>query len=66
MSEVLPQYALGSSDAEHQRLVQLASHEEERVVDACRRAGIAEGATVVDFGCGPLGALAALARVVGP
>ena len=61
----LPQYALGSTDAEHRRLVNLASAEEDRVVDACRRAGIGEGATAVDLGCGPLGALAALAAVVG-
>ena len=59
-------YSLGSSDAELRRLVQLASHEEERVIDACRRARVASGATVLDLGCGPLGALAALANVVGP
>ncbi|HEX7809483.1 MAG TPA: class I SAM-dependent methyltransferase [Thermoanaerobaculia bacterium] len=63
---VLPQYALGASDAEHQRLINLASHEQDRVVDACRRAGVREGATAIDFGCGPLGALSALASVVGP
>lgn len=62
----LSHYALGSTDEEHQRLVQLALHEEDRVLDACRRAGIGEGATALDLGCGPLGALAALARVVGP
>jgi hypothetical protein len=39
MSEpALPHYALGSTDAEHRRLLQLASHEEDRVADACRRA----------------------------
>jgi SAM-dependent methyltransferase len=58
-------YTLGASDAELHRLVSLASHEEDRVLDACRRAGVAEGATVADLGCGPLGALSALARVVG-
>jgi SAM-dependent methyltransferase len=63
---ILPQYSLGATDAEHRRLIALASHEEEQVVEACRRAGVGEGATVVDCGCGPLGALAALARVVGP
>jgi ubiquinone/menaquinone biosynthesis C-methylase UbiE len=61
----LPQYALGSTDAEHRRLIQLAAHEEDRVLDACRRAGIGEGATALDLGCGPLGALAALATAVG-
>ncbi|HEX7154837.1 MAG TPA: methyltransferase domain-containing protein [Thermoanaerobaculia bacterium] len=61
----LPHYTLGATDAEHQRLIHLASHEEPRVIDACRRAGIGAGATVVDLGCGPLGGLAALAKVVG-
>jgi SAM-dependent methyltransferase len=61
----LPHYALGATDEEHRRLIAIASHEEDRVIDACRRAGIGEGATVIDFGCGPLGALQALARVVG-
>lgn len=65
MSTTLPHYSLGATDAEHRRLVQLASHEEDRVTDACRRAGIGAGATVVDLGCGPLGAVAALAGVVG-
>ncbi|HKR67134.1 MAG TPA: methyltransferase domain-containing protein [Thermoanaerobaculia bacterium] len=58
-------YTLGATDAELRRLVALASHEEDRVVDACRRAGIGEGAVVADLGCGPLGALGALSRVVG-
>lgn len=61
----LPHYSLGSTDAEHRRLIHLASHEAERVVDACRRAGVGAGAVAVDLGCGPLGALAALAEVVG-
>ena len=61
----LPHYTLGATDSEHRRLIDLASHEEHRVVEACRRAGIGEGATVLDLGCGPLGGLAALAGVVG-
>src|SRR5690349_12407991 len=65
MPSIASAYTLGATDAELRRLVALASHEEDRVIDACRRAGVAEGAVVADFGCGPLGALAALARVVG-
>lgn len=61
----LSHYSLGSTDAEHHRLIQLASHEEDRVIDACRRSGVGPGATAIDLGCGPLGALAALAKVVG-
>ncbi|HEX2832547.1 MAG TPA: class I SAM-dependent methyltransferase [Thermoanaerobaculia bacterium] len=58
-------YTLGSTDAELRRLISLASHEEDRVADACRRAGIGAGAVVADFGCGPLGALHALSQIVG-
>jgi len=65
VTSALSHYTLGSTDAEHRRLVRLAAHEEDRVVDACRRAGIGDGAVAVDLGCGPLGALAALAQVVG-
>ncbi len=59
-------YSLAASDEEHRRLVALASAESDYVVEACRRAGVAAGSTVVDLGCGPLGALAALSSVVGP
>jgi ubiquinone/menaquinone biosynthesis C-methylase UbiE len=65
MPTLLPNYSLGGTDAEHRRLIDLASHEEHRVVEACRKAGIGEGATVLDLGCGPLGGLAALAGVAG-
>lgn len=61
----LSHYTLGSTDAEHRRLTRLAAHEEDHVVEACRRANVAPGATAVDLGCGPLGALAALAGVTG-
>ena len=62
----LPHYALAASDDEHRRLIALATAEEDRVRDACARAGIGPGHHVVDLGCGPLGALHALASVVGP
>jgi SAM-dependent methyltransferase len=58
-------YTLGSTDAELRRLIALATHEETHVVAACRRAAVSDGAIVADFGCGPLGALRGLARVVG-
>lgn len=58
-------YTLGATDAELRRLIDLASHEEDLVIDACRRAGISEDAVVVDLGCGPMGALGALSNVVG-
>jgi trans-aconitate methyltransferase len=62
----LSHYSLAASDEEHRRLIALATAEEDRVRDACARAGIGSGHHVVDLGCGPLGALHALASVVGP
>src|SRR5687768_9355680 len=62
----LSHYSLASSEEEHRRLIALATAEEDRVRDACARAGIGSGNHVVDLGCGPLGALHALASVVGP
>jgi ubiquinone/menaquinone biosynthesis C-methylase UbiE len=59
-------YSLAASDDEHRRLIALAGAGSDHVIDACRRAGVAPGSTVVDLGCGPLGALSALASVVGP
>lgn len=60
-----PGYSLAASDDEHRRLIALATAESDHVKEACRRAGIGEGATAVDVGCGPLGALSALSSVVG-
>jgi SAM-dependent methyltransferase len=62
----LSHYSLAASDEEHRRLIALAMAEEDRVRDACVRVGIGAGHHVVDLGCGPLGALHALASVVGP
>jgi len=62
----LSHYSLAASDEEHRRLIALATAEEDRVRDACARACIGSGHHVVDLGCGPLGALQALASVVGP
>jgi ubiquinone/menaquinone biosynthesis C-methylase UbiE len=65
MPESASQYTLGASQPELERLIALASHEEDHVIEACRRANVQEGATAIDVGCGPLGALSALCRVVG-
>lgn len=62
----LSHYSLAASDDELRRLIALATAEEDRVRDACARAGIGAGHHVVDLGCGPLGALNVLASIVGP
>jgi SAM-dependent methyltransferase len=52
--------------ANQQRLITLANLHADFVRDACRRAGLQVGGRAIDVGCGPLGALAALAELVGP
>ena len=42
----LDHYTLGATDAELRRLIALASHEEDHVIAACRRAGVVEGMVV--------------------
>lgn len=51
-----------------QRLIRLARNPSQArwVKDACERVGLRPGDKVVEVGCGPLGALPALAEVVGP
>jgi SAM-dependent methyltransferase len=64
-SPLATHYAFEPGDDEHRRLIALANAEAGHVVEACARAGVGRGATVLDLGCGPLGAVAALAGVVG-
>jgi SAM-dependent methyltransferase len=59
-------YVFEPSDAEHRRLVRMARLGEAQVREGCARAGVGAGAAVVEFGCGPLGALGTLADLVGP
>lgn len=51
-----------------QRLVRLAKSPTnvQFVEEACQRVGLGPGSKVIDVGCGPLGALPTLARIVGP
>jgi SAM-dependent methyltransferase len=54
-----------ASGAEHERLVAVAHRDSDHVREMCARAGVGEGARVVDIGCGPVGALLDLAEIVG-
>jgi hypothetical protein len=56
---------LEASEVEHALLVAAARRETDQVWKLCARAGVGEGARVVDVGCGPSGALLALAAIVG-
>jgi SAM-dependent methyltransferase len=59
-------YVLDGSDEDLRRLLSLSESFAEQARRAFRRAGVGPGWTVIDCGCGPVGALALLAELVGP
>jgi ubiquinone/menaquinone biosynthesis C-methylase UbiE len=59
-------YVFDRSEADHERLVRQARFIEDFAREACLRAGLKSGQSAIDVGCGPLGALAVLAGLVGP
>jgi ubiquinone/menaquinone biosynthesis C-methylase UbiE len=59
-------YILEGSDAELRRLLSVSEVTAGSARRAFSRAGISEGWTAIDCGCGPIGALAVLAEMVGP
>jgi len=59
-------YILDSSDDDLRRLLRIAEVHADMARRAFRRVGVRAGWRVLDCGCGPLGALAVLAEVVGP
>lgn len=58
-------YILDGGDADLQRLMGVSEAFAEPARRAFTRAGISEGWTVIDCGCGPIGAIAVLAEMVG-
>lgn len=65
-AEHVGRYVLDGSDADLRRLLSIAEVAGETARRAFGRVGICEGWTAVDCGCGPIGALAVLAEMVGP
>src|SRR5215469_17809740 len=59
-------YVLDGSDEDLRRLLAVSEITAETARRAFGRVGIGEGWTAIDCGCGPLGALAVLAELVGP
>ncbi len=59
-------YLLDSSDEDLQRLLNIAELSAEPTRTAFRKIGMRPGWRVIDCGCGPLGALAVMAEMVGP
>src|SRR5215831_6687791 len=66
MSSIPSEYALGSTDAEHERLIRQAMHLDPSTERLFRDAGIGPGQRVLDLGSG-VGDVAMLAaKLVGP
>ena len=59
-------YLLDSSDEDLQRLLNIAELSAEPTRAAFQKVGVKQGWRVLDCGCGPLGALAVMAEMVGP
>jgi ubiquinone/menaquinone biosynthesis C-methylase UbiE len=59
-------YIADGSNQDLRRLLSISESVAENGRRALRRVGIADGWTVIDCGCGPLGGLAVLAEMVGP
>ena len=66
VSQRVSRYILDGTDQDLRRLLSLAETFAESARAALVRAGVQPGWTVIDCGCGPLGALAVLADIVGP
>jgi ubiquinone/menaquinone biosynthesis C-methylase UbiE len=64
--ERVKRYVLDGSDADLRRLVGVSQVSQDMARAAFRRVGVREGWTAIDCGCGPIGALAVMAELVGP
>jgi SAM-dependent methyltransferase len=65
IGERIRRYVLDSSDEDLQRLLSIAELSAEPTRTAFRKIGMKPGWRVIDCGCGPLGALAVMAEMVG-
>jgi SAM-dependent methyltransferase len=65
-AEQVGHYVLDGGDEDLRRLLSIAEVAAEAARRAFRRVGIGAGWTAIDCGCGPIGALAVLAEMVGP
>ena len=66
VSHATPQYALGSTDAEHERLIRQAELAAPLTEQLFREAGIGAGQRVLDLGSGVGDVALLVSRLVGP
>jgi ubiquinone/menaquinone biosynthesis C-methylase UbiE len=66
VEERIRRYILEGSNEDLRRLLSISQVAAETARAALRRVGIREGWNVIDCGCGPIGALAVMAEMVGP
>jgi SAM-dependent methyltransferase len=66
IGERIGRYVLDGSNEDLQRLLKLAELSAEPTRTALHKLGVQPGWRVIDCGCGPLGALAVMAEMVGP
>jgi SAM-dependent methyltransferase len=66
IGERVRRYILDGSDEDLRRLLSIAEVTAGMARSAFRKAGVREGWQVIDCGCGPIGALAVMAEMVGP
>jgi ubiquinone/menaquinone biosynthesis C-methylase UbiE len=59
-------YAFTASEPEHERIERMSRVTEPYVWETCARLGLTPGANVIEFGCGPRGALPTFSAAVGP
>ena len=59
-------YILDGTDRDLRRLLSISQEAAEMARTAFRRAGVQEGWSAIDCGCGPIGGLAVIAETVGP
>jgi ubiquinone/menaquinone biosynthesis C-methylase UbiE len=64
--ERVQRYILDGGDEDLRRLLGISQLTGEMARSAFRRVGIDQGWTAIDCGCGPIGALAVIAEMVGP
>src|SRR6266699_2453631 len=65
-ADQIRRYVLDGRDEDLRRLLSLSESFAEHARRAFRRVGVGPGWTVIDCGCGPIGALTLLAEMVGP